>query len=144
MNIRPKCLSFFYLLISNEFFLFENFQVNGDRFYLDGRIKICRSDAIILRNMNVNVLQRCREHDYSFVCRLIQNVFSEEALRNSTSSDRNWTKTAYARLDDAKYNFVEDVFRERVENNRDRLGMLPKFINMRCAALRNRKKRMNH
>lgn len=57
--------------------------------------------------MNENVLQRSKEHNYSSVCRLIEEVFDEETLRNSTANDRNLKKTAYARLDPEKYDFVE-------------------------------------
>lgn len=47
------------------------------------------------------------EHDYTFISRLLQAVFTEEELRNSTASNRSMKKTAYARLNERKYNFVE-------------------------------------
>lgn len=94
-----------------------------------------------LKNMNLNVIQRCSEHDYTFVCRVLDAVFTQETLRNSTSSDRNMQKTAYARLDDEKYRFVSDLFHERVGNETKRFQTLPRLINTRCASIRARMKR---
>lgn len=90
--------------------------------------------------MNTNVLQRCKQHDYPFVCRLLAALFDEETLRRSTASDRSLTKTAYARLDNEKCEFMENIFKERVGNDKARFQSLPKMVNMRCGALRNRLK----
>lgn len=96
--------------IQSILFLFF-FQASTDRFYKSGSIKIRRNDVAILKKMNENVLQKSKEHDYSFVCRLIGEVFDEETLRNIVllvvlTSYRNWKKTAFARLDSEKYDFI--------------------------------------
>lgn len=57
----------------------------------------------------MNVLQQAKEHDFSFVCRLVEAVFSQDELSKSSASDPNLKKTAYARLNDAKYAFVEGI-----------------------------------
>lgn len=91
-------------------FYFVKFQSVADRFYLNGKIKINRRDVHTLKLMNVNVIQKAKEHDYSFVCRLVEAVFSQDELAKSTASNPILKRTAYARLDDTKYNFIEGIF----------------------------------
>lgn len=59
--------------------------------------------------MNISVLQKAKEHDFPFVCRLIEAVFSHDELSKSTASNPNLKKSAYARLNDEKYAFVEGI-----------------------------------
>lgn len=111
----------------------------ADRFYLNGKIRVKRSTIALLRNMNNNVLQMAKEYDYSFVVRLLSEVFKNETLVNASVNTVNGKKTAYAKLDEQKYKFVLDVFEERVRRSgytKSRLESLPKLINRRCAALR--------
>lgn len=89
--------------------------------------------------MNSNVIQRYKQHDYPFICRLLGAVFDDNTLRNSTASDRSLARTAYVRLDEQRYNFVASVFRERVGSDNTRYNSLNNLINMRCTAIRQRK-----
>lgn len=89
--------------------------------------------------MNSNVLQRAKEFDYTFVSRLLFEVFDTATLCESTAASPNMKKTAYARLDDSKYAFIEEIFKERLRgglNEKARFEDLPKLVNKRCAALR--------
>lgn len=93
--------------------------------------------------MNTNVVQRYKQHDYSFISKLLGAIFDDATLQNATASDRSMAKTAYARLDDDKYDFITSIFRERVGNDNTRYDSLPKLINMRCSAVRQRVKKRN-
>lgn len=86
--------------------------MNADRYYLNDLIKIKRNTVLILKKMNENVLQKAKEHDYSFVSCLLGANFSDEELQNSTTTDRSMSKTAYARLDEQKYNFIRGKLNE--------------------------------
>lgn len=115
--------------------------MSDDRQYLDGAVKVKRNTITILKNMNSNVLQRAREFDYSFISRLILEVFDVATLRNSTAFSTNMQRTAYARLDEQKYEFVRQVFQERIKGSVDekmRQNQLNNLVNKRCAALRSR------
>lgn len=107
--------------------------MSGDRQYLDGAVKVKRNTITILKNMNSNVLQRAREFDYSFISRLILEVFDVATLRNSTAFSTNMQRTAYE--------FVRQVFQERIKGSVDekmRQNQLNNLVNKRCAALRSR------
>lgn len=120
------------------FFLFLH-KVLADRFYLNGIIKIKRETAVLLRNMNNNVLQRTKDHDYSFVSDLLLEIFDTATLCKSIANTTNEKKTAYARLDERKYTFTENVFKERINGDKfavKRLASLPSLINRRCSQLR--------
>lgn len=84
----------------------HSFKVYADRYYMDGTIKIKRDVLLILKNMNVNVLQKSKEFDYRFVSRLLSQIFDIQTLRNSSAGSPNMRKTAYARLDEAKLHFM--------------------------------------
>lgn len=83
--------------------------MNADRYYLNEKIKIKREIVLILKNMNVNVIQRAKEYDYSFIARLLGQVFGNEILNKSSISTLNAKKIAYANLDLEKYNFVKGM-----------------------------------
>lgn len=129
--------------------------MNADRYYLDEKIKIKREIALILKNMNVNSIQRAKEYDYPFVTRLLGQVFGKEILIKSSVGTLNAKKIAYANLDLEKYNFVKgkrllntkfifshlpflvlDIFQIRVQNNRARMDNFNKLVNKRCAELK--------
>lgn len=123
MKIEP----FYTFVLSNKFFwdrfiyrfvfFFFKFQSKADRFYLGGLVKILRNDVILLKKMNSNVIQRTKEHDYPFICRLIDAVFEKGELSASTASNPNLKKTAYARLNREKFSFVEGIYLTFIEIN---------------------------
>lgn len=84
----------------------HSFKVYADRYYMNGSIKIKRDVLLILKNMNINVLQKSKEFDYRFVSRLLSQIFDNQTLRNSSAGSSNMRKTAYARLDEAKLQFM--------------------------------------
>lgn len=125
------------MLFFNVFFF--NSQAFADRAYLDGAIQIQRGHAILLKNMNQNVLQKAKEFDYSFVSRLLTQVFDIQTLCESSAGSQNARKTSYAKLDLRKYKFVQDLFEERVHGDKhakSRIEGLPTFVNRKCAELR--------
>lgn len=83
-----------------------SFKVYADRYYMNGTIRIKRDVLLILKNMNVNVLQRSREFDYRFISRLLGQIFDNQTLRNSSAGSLNMRKTAYALLNEAKLQFM--------------------------------------
>lgn len=84
----------------------HSFKVYADRYYMNGTIKIKREVLLILKNMNVNVLQKSKEFDYRFISRLLSQIFDNQTLRNSSAGSSNMRKTAYARLDEIKLQFM--------------------------------------
>lgn len=84
--------------------------MNADRYYLGDKIKIKHEVVLILKNMNINVIQRAKEYDYPFLFRLLTQVFGPSNLALSSGFSMNRQKTAYARLDMEKYKFVEGKF----------------------------------
>lgn len=111
----------------------------GDRLYMNADIKIKRDTVTILKNMNTNVLQSSKEHDFNFVSRLLVEVFDTPTLCRDTRTI-NAKKNAYARLDEAKYKFIEAVFDERIKGKEDaaqRRSSLPSLVNRKCGQLRN-------
>lgn len=111
----------------------------GDRYYMDGDVKIKRDTVTLLKNMNINVLQSTRQFDYSFISKLLVEVFESGVLSKDILPSINARKIAYANLDETKYKFIESVFTERVKGKKDaaeRKNALPSLINRKCAEMR--------
>lgn len=85
-------------------------QVDGDRYYLDGLIKISKSDVDILKGMNYNYLTLSKEFDYRFISRLLGAIFSTATLTESCVKSRETNKTSgstYKELDATKFEFIK-------------------------------------
>lgn len=101
-----------YIPSTNSIIIFSYLQTKGDRFYLNGRIKIEIGIVAILKGMNMNFLTSGRDHDYRFMSRLITALFTEDEIaagcvRMDSSSPKN---IPYKLLDDEKVSFVKGIF----------------------------------
>lgn len=76
--------------------------MNADRYYFNEKIKIKRDIVLII--------QRAKEYDYSFIARLLGEVFGSESLKKSSIGTLNAERIAYANLDLEKYNSVKGTY----------------------------------
>lgn len=82
--------------------------VNADRYYLDGRMRISKSNVDILKGMNSH-LTSTKDHDYRFISRLLLCVFEKDELANGCvkiEGSSNNKPTKYNALDPLKFDFV--------------------------------------
>lgn len=86
-------------------------QINGDRYYYDGAIKISKNYVEILKGMNANMLTNSKDFDYRYMARLLKAVFSEDELRNGcvTRIDQTQRPSQYKKLDPLKFDFVKGM-----------------------------------
>lgn len=61
-------------------FLFFFLQLKGDRYYLDGLIKVQKSVVDSLKGMNSNYLTSLKDFDYRFVSILLTSIFTKDEL----------------------------------------------------------------
>lgn len=107
------------------------FQAHGDRYYLDGKIKIAKDIAITLKNMNLSPITNQPEYDYRFVVYLLTEVFGNETLLKSSAYAKQSSSHKYQNLDQVKLAFVRDVFGERVGKTGKRLSQLTSLVSKR-------------
>lgn len=87
--------------------------------------------------MNYSAITKQPDYDYRFITYLLNEVFTHETLarsaiyRSSTHAQRK-----FQNLDEKKYCFVQNVFTERTENDKNRFEKLLDHINKRCSVIR--------
>lgn len=126
-----KKLRWSYLIVFTDW---HSFQADGDRYFLNGSIKIKRDVVQTLKNMNSSPITNQAEYDYRFISYLIGEVFSRKTLEQSAVYSSNKTGK-FNSLDKDQYSFVLDIFKERTSDKK-RLQELPSHINKKCNALR--------
>lgn len=110
--------------------------VNGDRYYFDGKIKIKKHVVQTLKNMNSSLITNTPDHDYRFIFYLLSEVFSNETLAQSAVYQSTSGNRKFHELDEELFSFVRDVFKERTGNDKNRFHELSKHVNKRCTILR--------
>lgn len=90
------------------FYIFS--KISGDRYFLDGKIKIPKSDIDTLKGMNQNYLTSGKEMDYRFVSRLLSVVYTKkELLAGCVRIDEKYENSKYTQLDKVKFDFVRGL-----------------------------------
>lgn len=121
--------------------IFSNFIIllkeHGDRYYLNGHIKISKDIVQTLKNMNASIITNQPDYDYRFTSYLLNQVYTNEILVNSAVYQSQQNKNRKFRaLSGEKFEFIQDVFKERVKNDKKRMDELSKLINKKCNGLR--------
>lgn len=78
----------FGIRVKKSIHLFFVFQTNGDRLYLNGRIKILAADLKMLKKWNDSFPASSSVNDSKFVCKLLEIVFDRETLMRSSATGR--------------------------------------------------------
>lgn len=111
-------------------------QTNGDRYFLDGQIKISKDIVQTLKNMNTSTITNSIDYDYRFIKYLISQVFSKDTLAESAIYQSNRSAARkFRELDEDKLSFVRAVFKGRTTDKK-RLQELSNYINKRCNTIR--------
>lgn len=117
------------LSVSFLFILFT-FQVNGDKYYLDGLMKIQKSVIDSLKGMNAQYITSLKECDYRFVSLLLINIFKKDELaagcvklesRSKSKEEGHQTSissTPYKQLEERKIDFIKG--KKNINNHTDK------------------------
>lgn len=87
--------------------------MDADRYYLDGMIKMSKTDVDILKGMNSNYLTATKDCDYRFLCRLLLCVYGKtDLIKGCVKVDgaSNNVNSKYKQLDQIKFNFIKCMF----------------------------------
>lgn len=90
-----------------------------------------------LKNMNASVITNQPDYDYRFITYLLNEVFTHETLaRTALYRSHTHGPRKFQSLDENKYSFVQNVFKERTKNDKNRFDKLSDHINKRCTIIR--------
>lgn len=85
------------------------FQTYGDRYYLNGKIKIPKNIIDSLKGMNKNYITSVKDCDYRYISILLNCVFTKEEMEKGCVQMSKSSQTPFSHLDEEKFEFMKGM-----------------------------------
>lgn len=86
--------------------------------------------------MNVSIITKQPEYDYRFISYLAKEIFSKQILAQSSVYKTTGKTHKFLALDAERYSFIERIFNERTNGNKNRMQALSTHMQKICTIAR--------